>query len=176
MHPAKSPSRALRIALALLLAGPLLAQAQSQWKWRDSQGRLQYSDLPPPSGTPEQDILQRPPPPSLRPPAPATAAPAAAAPAGPKPPSPAAVTVDPALAARRKEQEQKDADKRKAEDAQLAQQRAENCENARTYLRTLESGQRIARTNVQGEREILDDAARAQESAKARQAIDDNCR
>jgi hypothetical protein len=35
-------------------------QAQTQWKWRDKTGRTQYSDLPPPSAVPEQDILARP--------------------------------------------------------------------------------------------------------------------
>ena len=44
-------------ALLLLMAGPALAQ----WKWRDAAGKVQYSDLPPPAGVAEKDILQRPP-------------------------------------------------------------------------------------------------------------------
>ena len=31
--------------------------AEAQWKWRDKGGHVQYSDLPPPAGTPDQDIL-----------------------------------------------------------------------------------------------------------------------
>ena len=165
------PLLILQLALGLLVAASLPVDAQAQWKWRDSRGQVQYSDIPPPSGTPEQDILQRPRVVTVQAPSPVAVAASA-----PKLPAPAAVAVDPALAARRKEQEKKDAEKRKAEEAQVAQQRAESCESARTYLRTLESGQRIARTNVQGEREYLDDATRAQETAKARQAIDNNCR
>ena len=44
-----------------LLASTLLAlPAEAQWKWRDKGGQIQYSDLPPPSGVAEKDILQRP--------------------------------------------------------------------------------------------------------------------
>ena len=34
--------------------------AEAQWKWNDKGGHIQYSDLPPPAGTPDQDILSRP--------------------------------------------------------------------------------------------------------------------
>ena len=40
---------------------------------------------------------------------------------------------------------------------ELAAQRRENCGRARGHASALESGQRIARTNEKGEREILDD-------------------
>ena len=50
-----------RTLCLLLLILPLLALAQTQWKWRDAQGRVQYSDRPPPAGTADKDILARPP-------------------------------------------------------------------------------------------------------------------
>ena len=34
--------------------------AEAQWKWRDKSGHVQYSDLPPPAGTADQDILAAP--------------------------------------------------------------------------------------------------------------------
>jgi transcriptional regulator with AAA-type ATPase domain len=45
----------------------------------------------------------------------------------------------------------------------------------RALLRTLESGQRIARTDAKGERSFLDEAQVAQEAAKARQAVQQWC-
>ena len=53
-------ARPLVALLALLAAALLAVPAEAQWKWRDKGGHVQYSDLPPPSGTPEQDILGRP--------------------------------------------------------------------------------------------------------------------
>ena len=46
--------------LAMVLIAGLCLPASAQWKWRDSTGRTQYSDLPPPPGTPESSILMRP--------------------------------------------------------------------------------------------------------------------
>ena len=54
--------------------------------------------------------------------------------------------------------------------------RQDNCRRAREQLATLDSGQRIARVKVDGEREYLDDGARAQESQRARQVIASDCR
>ena len=54
--------------------------------------------------------------------------------------------------------------------------RKESCDRTQEYLRTLESGQRIARTNAGGERYYLDEAQVAQETAKARQSAQDACR
>ena len=51
------------------------------------------------------------------------------------------------------------------------QRRAENCRSARAHLAALNTGQRIARFNAQGEREILDDKQRASELRRAQQVI-----
>ena len=51
----------LALAAAFLVAGltaPACAQSGVQWKWRDARGQVQYSDLPPPKGTPD-DIIQK---------------------------------------------------------------------------------------------------------------------
>lgn len=147
--------------------------AAAQWKWRDASGRIQYSDLPPPSSVPERNVLQRPRPAAIvAPPPPEGAASAALAASVPAADS----TVDPALEAKRKQAEQEEAAKRQAEEQRVAQVRQQNCERARANLRTMESGQRLARINEKGEREIIDDAARARETAQARQAIASECR
>lgn len=161
-----------RVCLSVLAALMLCTSAQAQWKWRDSKGGIQYSDLPPPLGTPQKDILQRPTvvAPVVKPIAAAASAPDAPASA------PAVATVDPELEAQRKLLEQQQAAKRKADEAAAEQLRAQNCESARAGLRTLESGLRVARVTPNGEREIIDDATRAQQTAQAREAINSNCR
>lgn len=156
---------ALLAASALLLVVP----AQAQWKWRDEQGRIQYSDRPPPASVPEKNVLQRPvsqPALPAAPPAPASA-PAAAS---------GAAVRDVPLEARKRQAEADEQAQRRAEEEKVARQRRENCERAREYARTLDAGMRIARVNAQGEREILDDTQRAAEQAKARDVIDSECR
>lgn len=166
MKPALTAAALSLAALLTAFTGP----ASAQWKWRMPDGRVQYSDRPPPPGVAEKDILQQPRG-ALRPaPIPAAAASHAAASA------PAVAASDPELEARRrKEKEQQDA-QRKAEEDKLAKQRAENCQRAQNYLRTLNDGIRIARTNAQGEREILNDDQRADEVRRTQQIISTDCR
>jgi hypothetical protein len=154
--------------LALILAlGAGAATAQSIWKWRDKDGRVQVSDRPPPMEVPEKDILQRPH--AARAPAPAASEVASAVVPG----------ADPALEAKRNkaQAEQAAAEKAKqaADKAKRDQARAETCQRARNQLTALESGQRIGRMNDKGEREILDDQGRAAEIARTRQIAETNC-
>lgn len=147
--------------------------AHAQWKWKDERGQVQYSDLPPPKGTPPERILQRP---VLAPPKRVVIGASAPLGGASAPGAAASTPVDPALQARRKQAEQEEAAKRQAEEARNAQVRAANCERARGALRNLESGTRVARTNDKGEREFLDDRTREQEAQQARQIIASDCR
>jgi hypothetical protein len=54
--------------------------------------------------------------------------------------------------------------------------RADNCIRASAQLALFNDGQRIARTNAQGEREVLDDKTRADEVQRARAVIASDCR
>lgn len=162
-------SLAILAAVLLSLAAPM---AHAQWKWRDKTGQINASDRPPPLDVPEKDILARPAPvPEYRRILPAAAASAASAaeplrqPAG-----------DRELEARRRAAEQEQAGKTRAEEERLATQRAENCRRARSHLSAMESGQRIARVNDKGEREVLDDRGRAEEMRQAREVIASDCR
>lgn len=159
-----------RLALlsAALLGATLALPAAAQWKWRGTNGQIQYSDLPPPPGVAEKDILLRPTGATLRAQA-ATAAPAASAASQPS------KAVDPELEAKRKKTEQEEAAKAKAEEQRVAAAKAENCNRAREQLRTLESGMRMARVNEKGEREVLDDKMRADETKRAREVATANC-
>jgi len=157
--------RSTRIAITLLLSA-LSAAAQAQWVWRDAAGQIHASDLPPPKGTPDKSIVQRPAVQArLAPPAPAAASAAASAAGG----------VDAALEVRRKKAADEQLAQRKAHDEKNAAMRADNCQRAREQLRSLDSGQRLSRTLPNGEREVIDDAQRAAESQRVRSIVASDC-
>jgi hypothetical protein len=165
--------RCIPALLAALLGLALALPAEAQWKWRDSKGQTQYSDLPPPAGVPEQDILARPGPNTKRR---AIASPSAASAASSSASGALATrTVDSDLEAKRKKAEAENAEKQKAADSKVAAQRQDNCNRAKEQMRTLDSGLRLARTNDKGEREVLDDQARADETKRTREIIAANC-
>lgn len=171
-------ARLSRMGWAALVAGALLAttlavsaQGQGQWVWRDKAGRVTASDLPPPRDIAEKDIIRRPPPRRTPPPSETPAAGPAAATAA-SAPSPA----DRELEARRQAADARKAAQAKAEEERQARQRADNCRRARAQLAALESGQRMARVNEQGEREILDDKGRAEETRRTREVVNSDCR
>lgn len=159
------------VALCAVLGATLALPASAQWKWRDASGHTQYSDTPPPPNVAEKDILQRP---SATNPVNRVAAPAPASAASDAPPVPK--TVDADLEAKRKKADQDAADKKKAEDAKLAAARADNCARAKAQMRTFDSGMRVARVNEKGEREFLDDKARAAEIERTKAAMTADCK
>lgn len=158
-----------------LLVASLSTPAWAQWKWRDKNNQVQYSDLPPPQGVPESSILQRPAAANRRalPAAGASSAQAAASAASGAAP---VKGVEPELEAKLRKEEQDKAAKAKADADKLAAQKADNCSRARLQLRGLEDGLRVARINQKGERELLDDKARAEEVARTRETISADCK
>jgi hypothetical protein len=154
------------LALALCMALPALAQT---YKWVDSDGRVQYSDKPPP-GNIKSEKLSAP----ARASAPAAsegkgAAQKDAAKAAPKTPA----EQDQAFRKR-----QLDAGKALDEDAQKkveARAKAENCKRAKAALANLQIGGRQMRIDEKGERVFLDDQQIAQEAAKATQEATAAC-
>ncbi len=149
-------NRFLLAAAIVLLTGPALAQ---QYRWVEN-GRVRYGDIPPPGVNATR--LKGPTPPSSPPPATA----------GAKGPQTAAEKE-----AEFRKRQQDAAKEREKQDlaAQDAAGKRENCERAQEYVRTIESGQRISRTDAKGERYFLDDAQRAQELGQARQAVKQWC-
>ena len=159
--------------LTLVLAMPA---ANAQWKWRDKSGQVNASDRPPPLEVPEKDIIARPAP-EVRNVFPvAGAASAASAAASGAAATPRAPGGEAQLEARRRAAEQEQAAKTKAEEERVKAQRADNCRRARGHLAALEGGQRIARVNEKGEREVLDDRGIADETRQARAVISSDCR
>lgn len=174
--PADSVQRSrLRLgAFSLLLLGCLATMHHAhavQWKWIDAQGKMQYSDRPPPNDVPDKNILKRPAnraaTSSTKPPlAPTSASSASTAKPG---------ATEPELEKKRREAEAAESAKQKTEEEKRAQAKAENCQKARKYERAIEQGYRVSRVNDKGEREFLDEKALAAEKANARRVISSDC-
>ncbi len=170
-------SRALSLMLAATLLAAAALPAHAQWKWRDKAGQITASDLPPPRDVAEKDILQRPDANARR--APAAAGPSAVAGATTAASAPGAApapAVDKDLEARKRAAEQEQQSRSKADDERQKAQRTDNCRRAGSQLTALESGQRMARMNDKGEREVIDDKTRADEMRRTREVIATDCK
>ena len=139
--------------VALLAATAVSAQI---YEWKDAQGKTHYSDKPPVETSRVKKIAP-----------PETSA---------SSDTTQKTVSDRELEFRKRQKEtQENADKTNKEQAASAD-RKESCGNARRTLEMLESGERIALRDSQGERYYMDESQRQQETAKARQAIQASCR
>lgn len=158
--------------------------ASAQWQWVDKDGLKVFSDRPPPSDIPDKDILKRPRQFGKVPGGPAPSALPVPEATGTAPEAQAGATkpagVDKELTDKKKQSEKQAADaeaaKRKAEEERVAKVQAENCARARQALAGISSGVRMSRTNEKGEREFLDDAARAEEARRTQAIVDQDCK
>lgn len=163
------------LLLALLVALPVSAQVYS---WRDRDGRVHYSDLPPP-GMGAQ-LVRGAAQPAAAPGSEGGSGEAGGTPAE-APTGEASTSEGPkSLAEREREfrERRAAAAEAEAEAQKQAEQQAERervCADMKNQLAGLESGQRVARFNAAGEREVMDDAARNEEAARLRQQIERAC-
>lgn len=160
----------LRLTL-LGLACALPAICLAQWQWIDNDGRKVFSDQSPPANIPAKNILRQP---GVKgtPVATEATAETVKAPAN----APKISGKDNQLEEKKKQAEAAEAEKKKAEEEQLAKARADNCARAKRAKAGIDSGVRIARTNDKGEREIMDDAARAVESKRIEGIMATDCK
>ncbi len=172
------------IARLIFVAASLLSfGASAQWQWLDKDGRKVFSDRAPPASVPEKAILKRPGQPKPLQSGTATddpsnpitqgltTAPAQAVASAAKPGS-----LEKELMERKKKAEQAEADKRKAEEERINKAKADNCERAKSAKAGLDSGVRLSRMNKQGQREVMDDAARAAEAKRIESIISTDCK
>jgi hypothetical protein len=156
-------NRTLVLLIGLVFAGAAQAQIKC---WTGADGKRACGDTPPPGAKVTTVKVPSSPSPS----APASASPAAKdAKKGP---------LTPAEREQEYRKRQDEAQKTAAKDAEEkkdADTKRENCARARESLGILEAGGRIARTDAKGERYFLDDAQREQETAKARQLVQQSC-
>lgn len=169
MRLVPTPLLLTTLAAALLLAGTRPALAQ--YTWKDGQGQVHVSDMPPPREIPDKDVLKRPAAATRQTQAAATPASAAAS-ASPltKPPT------DPELEARRKRADTDARARARADEEAMALQRADNCARARQQLQLFDSGERLVLRNAKGERQVVDDAMRSEQTQTARRVIASDCR
>ena len=149
------------VACAILVSG--CSGALGQHVWLDAKGVKQYSDMPPPAGTPASRVLQSP--------GPRAAAPVGAAAAATADQAPATSVAERNAAFEKRRIEQADREAKEIEQARIAADNARHCDQARAYQRTLANGDRIARRDKNGERVYLTEQDRAQETATVQKAL-----
>jgi hypothetical protein len=178
MSPSRVWAPAAVAAFVVFASCPVAAQ----WAWKDDNGRTVYSDRPPPATVNTDRIVRQPPNKQtvLPPPAPgADTAPRPAADA--KGGTPASAETAPKSLAeqemefRKRQQERADAEKKAQDEQTKLAAKAADCERAKGYLRAVESGERITRTDAAGNREFLDDSQRAAEAERSRKIVQATC-
>ena len=153
----------LLVAIGLTLCVALPASAQ-MYNWVDSNGKVHYSDKPPPSNIKTE---------KMRIPAEASSTPApSAGKEGTQ--KDAAKTGPKGLAEQEQAFRKRQAEAAKEQDEQArkeaeARDRAENCKRAKAALANLELGGRQTRIDAKGERVFLTDQEITQATAQARQ-------
>ena len=185
MH--KSVCAALLAVLAGTLAAVMPATAET-YKWTDADGKVHYSDQPPPPSVKNSTTMSPKKRTSRSAPAAAPEAqssPDAAAGASPKPAAGDSDTpkatgpktpqeLDAEFKQRQVKAAEEEAARRKA-DQELAEKNR-NCQQARQNVARLEAGGRMTRYNDKGELEYLGDEDIAAELARARQIADSWCK
>jgi Domain of unknown function (DUF4124) len=144
---------------AWLVAAPAAAQT---YKWTDADGKVHYSDQPPPANAKEQSTIK------------------------PLKQSVPAPTADPAAKAKTYVEQEADFKKRQVEAAERAAaekkaaedsaEKKRNCDQVRTQLKGMQAGGRVAQTSAQGEREYMSDAQIAQEIERLKKAEASLCK
>jgi hypothetical protein len=158
----------LRISSLIVLA--LLATTSAYcevYKWVDPDGTVHYSDQPAPGTIKEEQTL------GIKSGTSGTEAPgtgkAAPKPAGPK------TYIEEGAEFRKRQVEAEEKAKKEEKALADAKVRQQNCGLSRDNMRALQSGQRLARINKNGEREYLDDSQIQQGMADAQKSIDSWC-
>ena len=152
-----------RLPLALALLLPLCATAQI-YEYKDAAGRTVYTDQPPVGTTIKSKTLANG----------GTAAPNSSS--GSTAATAQKSTVDREMEFRKRQKDAKEQSAKAEKESADKATRTEDCRRANLHLQALESGERVAMRDAQGERMYLDDEQRAAEIARTRKAISDICR
>lgn len=147
-------ARASACAVAIALALAAGSAAAATYKWTDANGRVIYSDQPPPGDVKVESI------------------------AAPPPPANPNAVKD--LANKESELQQRRMQRAEAENT-TAKARAEaalkreQCGKVRGQIALMQSDQRIVRSNAKGEQVVMDDAARRKERQELEAWVKQNC-
>jgi len=150
-----------------LVTAPVSAQT---YKWTDADGKVHYSDQPPPPNAKAQGTVK-----AVKPSAPTTSGSSSTSEKGAAADKPKTVAEQEAdFKKRQVEAAEREAAERKK--AAEAAEKKQNCELARAQLKGLQSGGRLTVSNAQGEREYMSDAQIAQEIERSKKAVEGWCR
>jgi len=144
------------IALAVVVLLVATAVNAEIYQWKDKNGKTIFSDKPPTENVVQQKKI--------------VSDPSTAGATAPK------SVADRDLEFRKRQKESQESLEKAKTEATATAEKQDNCANARRYLTTLESGERVSLRDDKGERYFMDDAQREQEVAKARLAVETNCK
>lgn len=156
------PLHPLHVALIAALLATLPAQAQI-YQYKDASGKTVLSDRPPPSGSVPAKTHS------------AAGVSSGEAQAEKTEAAPKSLS-ERDLEFKKRQQEQRDAAEKAQKKAAAQSARTEDCERARRQLQLLESGERIATRDAQGERVFIEDDQRAAEIERTRKYIAEVCK
>jgi len=161
-----------RHALGALLLFAATA-AHAQYVWIGPNGTRQYSDRPPPPGTPAAKILKTPGRPALEPslPSETAAEPAAGSKEAARPPT----LAEQEAAFRERSKARAEQEQKSQEETERRRRLAEHCAAARETQAGLASGMRVARVGPDGEKTYMSDEEKAARSEQVRRALQE-CR
>jgi hypothetical protein len=165
--------RSTSIISIAILGFSIAASCQAQYVWIDEKGTKQFSDMPPPASTPKNRIIKSTTK-ATQEPTKETNQDGTSGTALPneklqKPVTTAGKNED--FMKRKLEQEEKD--KKAATEKQASMDKANNCERARSYQQSLESGVRIASNDKNGERSYMSDEQRTKELNDVKRSLSD---
>lgn len=165
----------LLLATFVLTSISGLSQAEI-YKWKDKDGKVRYSDTPPPSNVKQEAIIgkKKPAEPTGKEPlAPVDKAPTAPVVGTPNTMEPPPNPED--LAAEKRQQNAEAEKKNKQEKEAEAKRKAENCSAAKANLEAYTQGGRVYKMNEKGERQYMDDSDFKAGKEQAQQEINENC-
>lgn len=150
------------LTIVSMLALATVAQA-GVTRWVDADGKVHYSDQPPPSTAKSQKILDL-----KNNPASPQAAPDSKV--GEK------SLAEKDLESRKRKVQAEETAAKQAKDQEEAKNKKANCEQARNQLQALQEGQRMSKFDEKGERVFLEDNERAKAIAEAKKSADSWCK
>jgi len=149
----------LKFLLTLLLTGlAFAAHAEQINKWVDAEGKVHYSNQPPPDSAKSKVLNIK------------------NQPLSGEEKSTIPSTADKEMEFRKRRAAEAEAKAKQEKTATEARQKEQNCNNARNNLHSLQEGGRIVQYNAAGEREIMDEAAHQQAIAEAQNSVDAWCK
>jgi hypothetical protein len=134
------------------------------YKWTDENGKVHYSDQPPPGDVKKSETVKAPP------------APPTSAVAGAKPSATAKTPAEQEMEFRKRRLEAAEAEAKAQKEADAAAEKKLNCERATAQVASLQRGGRISHPGPNGEQIYLNDDEIAKELVNARKTADSWCK